>query len=178
MDGFPQDMGPIEDGVDWLDIAKPALEERMAQYVVGAIEFNLMAVMHDPMVACTNALAANVKALEATEAKLKTVVEDWRELLDEGEDTGKLVDSQKNGLGLHNADIERVSLTERDQEALAKAVNLSDLLDLRKEIILQQNGLRRACEDEMYNSRKDDVAARTRRQDHTTYLEEVAARPE
>jgi hypothetical protein len=178
MDGFPQDMGPIEDGVDWLDIAKPALEERMAQYVVGAIEFNLMAVVHDPMVACTNALAANVKALEATEGKLKTVVEDWKELLDEGEDTGKLVDSQKNGLGLHNADIERVSLTERDQEALAKAVNLSDLLDLRKEIILQQSGLRRACEDEMYNSRKDDVAARTRRQDHTTYLEEVAARPE
>ena len=178
MDGFPQDMGPIEDGVNWLNIAQPALEERIAQYAAGAIEFNLMAVVHDPMVACTNALAANVKALEATEAKLKTVVEDCKELLDEGEDTGKLVDSQKNGLGLHNADIERVSLTERDQEALAKADNLSDLLDLRKEIILQQSGLRRACEDEMYNSRSDDARARTRRQDYTTYCEEAAAHPE
>jgi hypothetical protein len=178
MDGFPQDMGPIEDGVDWLNIARPALAERIAQYDAGAIGFNLMAVVHDPIVACTNALAANVKALEATEAKLKTVAEDWRELLDEGDDISKLVDGQKNGLGLHNADIERVSLTERDQVALAKAEDLTDLLELRKEIILQQSGLRRACEDEMYAARSDDSKARTRRQDYTTYCEEAAARPE
>jgi hypothetical protein len=177
MDGFPQDMGPIEDGVDWLNIARPALAERIAQYDAGAIGFNLMAVVHDPMVACTNALAANVKALEATEAKLKTVAEDWRELLDEGDDISKLVDGQKNGLGLHNADIERASLTERDQVALAKAEDLTELLELRKEIILQQSGLRRACEDEMYAARSDDSNARTRRQDYTTYCEEVAACP-
>jgi hypothetical protein len=136
-----------------------------------------MAVVHDPMVACTNALAANVKALEATEAKLKTVAEDWIELLDEGDDISKLVDGQKNGLGLHNADIERVSLTERDQVALAKAEDLTELLELRKEIILQQSGLRRACEDEMYAARSDDSKARTRRQDYTTYCEEVTACP-
>jgi hypothetical protein len=176
MDGFPQDMGPIEDGVDWLNIAQPALQERMAQYAAGAIEFNLMAVVHDPMVACTEALAANVKALEATEAKLKSVAEDWREMLDEYEDIGVLVNSQKNNLGLHNADIERVSLTTNDQQALAKAEDLTELLALRKEIIYQQNGLRRACEDEMYGVRADASKATTRRQDHTTYCDKQPAR--
>jgi hypothetical protein len=176
MDRFPQDMGPIEAGVDWLNIAQPALQERIAQYAAGAIEFNLMAVVHDPMVACTEALAANVKALEATEAKLKGVAEDWRELLDEGEDISKLVDGHKNRLGMHNADIERVNLTEKDQQALSEAEDLMELLELRKEIILQQSGLRRACEDEMYNSRSDDSQARTRRQDYTAYCEEKGIR--
>jgi hypothetical protein len=171
MDGFPQDMGPIEDGVDWLNIAQPALQERMAQYAAGAIEFNLMAVVHDPMVACTEALAANVKALEATEAKLKSVAEDWREMLDEYEDISALVNSQNNSLGLHNADIERVSLTTKDQQALVKAEDLTELLALRKEIIYQQHGLRRACEDEMYGARADASKARTRRQDHETYCD-------
>lgn len=174
MDGFPQDMGPIEDGVDWLNIAQPALQERMAQYAAGAIEFNLMAVVHDPMVACTEALAANVKALEATEAKLKSVAEDWREMLDEYEDS-VLVNSQKNNLGLHNADIERVSLTTKDQQALDKAEDLAELLALRKEIIYQQNGLRRASEDEMYGARADASKARTRRQDHETYYDKQPA---
>jgi hypothetical protein len=172
MDGFPQDMGPIEDGVDWLNIARPALQERVAQYAAGAIEFNLMAIVHDPMVACTEALAANVKALEATEAKLTTVVEDWKELLDEDEDISALVNGRKNKLGLHNADIERASLTDIDQQALANAEDLTDLLALRKEIILQQNGLRHACETEMWDARRDITEAKLRRQDHMAYCEE------
>ena len=172
MDGFPQDMGPIEDGVHWLNIAKPALQERMAQYAAGAIEFNLMAVVHDPMVACTEALAANVKALEATEAKLKSVAEDWKELLDENEDISALVDGRKNNLGLHNADIERVSLTDKDEQALAKAEDLTDLLALRKEIILQQNGLRHASGIEMWDAGRDAQEAMMRRQDYTAYCEE------
>ena len=172
MDGFPQDMGPIEDGVDWLNIARPALQERVAQYDAGAIEFNLMAIVHDPMVACTEALAANVKALEATEAKLTTVVEDWKELLDEDEDISALVNGRENKLGLHNADIERASLTDRDQQALANAEDLTDLLALRKEIILQQKGLRHACETEMWDARRDITEAKLRRQDHMAYCEE------
>ena len=172
MDGFPQDMGPIEDGVDWLNIARPALQERVAQYAAGAIEFNLMAIVHDPMVACTEGLAANVKALEATEAKLTTVVEDWKELLDEDEDISALVNGRENKLGLHNADIERASLTDRDQQALANAEDLTDLLALRKEIILQQKGLRHACETEMWDARRDITEAKLRRQDHMAYCEE------
>lgn len=178
MDRFPQNMGSIGEGVDWLNIAHPALQERIAQYAAGAIEFNLMAVVHDPKVACVEALAANVKALEATEAKLTVIAEDWRELLDEDEDISALVDAQDNDLGLHSVDIARADLTERDRQALESADDLSQLLDLRKDTILQQSGLRRACEDEMYSARNDDSQAKTRRQDYTKYCEEVAGRTE
>ena len=176
MDGFPQDMGLIGDGVDWLNIAQPALQERIAQYAAGSIEFNLMAVVHDPIMACVEALAANVKSLEATEAKLAEIADDWKELLDDKEKSNTLVDGHSNGLGLHNVDIERAELTNRDEEALEKAQDLSQLLDLRREIVLQQSGLRRACEDEMYSSRSDDSRAMIRRQDYTAYCDEAAAR--
>ena len=175
MDGFPQDLGPIEEGVDWLDIAQPALQERISQYAAGSIEFNLMAVVRDPILACVKALAANVKALEATEAKLAAIAEDWKELLDERKDfSDAIVHGQDDGLGLHNVDIERADLTKRDEEALEKADDLSQLLDLRKEIVLQQSGLRRACEDEMYSTRSDASRAMARREDYKTYCEEVA----
>ena len=170
MEKFPQDIGPIIQGESWLSIAQPVLQCRMAQYTAGSIEFNIMAVVHDPMVACVEALAANVKALRAVEEKLTSVVEDWREML-EIERSAPLL-GQASDLGLYNIDIERADISQMDAHALKKAGDLMDLLELRKEMVLQQNGLRRACGDELENVRSDAEKARDRRHDYSTFVKE------
>jgi ubiquitin carboxyl-terminal hydrolase L5 len=172
MDQFPQDMGPIEDGESWLSIAQPVLQGRMAQYAAGAIEFNIMAVVHDPMVVCIEALAANVKVLRAVEGKLADVVEDWRELLEEHDHQSNILVEQNHGLGLQNVDIDRAEITQKDAKALAGAEDLTQLLELRKEIVLQQCGLRRACLDEMECAKSDAEKAMSRRHDYSTFARE------
>ena len=170
MDKFPQDIGPIIHGESWLSIAQPVLQGRMAQYTAGSIEFNIMAVVHDPMVACVEALAANVKALRAVEEKLTGVVEDWREMLDDERSAPLL--GQASDLGLYNIDIERAEITQRDADALKRSEDLTDLLELRKEMTLQQNGLRRACSDELENVKSDAEKTRDRRHDYSTFAKE------
>lgn len=170
MDKFPQDIGPIIQGESWLSIAQPVLQGRMAQYTAGSIEFNIMAVVHDPMVAAVEALAANVKALLAVEKKLTNVVEDWREMLD-GERSAPLL-GQALDLGLQNVDIERAEISQTDADALKKAEDLTDLLELRKEMALQQNGLCCACSDELENVKSDADKARDRRHDYSTFAKE------
>lgn len=170
MDKFPQDIGPIIQGESWLSIAQPVLQGRMAQYTAGSIEFNIMAVVQDPMVACVEALAANVKALRAVEEKLTSVVEDWREML-EDERSAPLL-GQASDLGLYNIDIDRAEISQMDANALKKAEDLTDLLELRKGVVLQQNGLRRACSDELENVKSDAEKARDRRHDYSTFAKE------
>ena len=170
MDKFPQDIGPIIQGESWLNIAQPVLQGRMAQYSAGSIEFNIMAVVHDPMVACVEALTANVKALRAIEEKLTGVVDDWREMLDDERDAPLL--EQDQDLGLHHIDIERAEMTQTDADALKGAEDLTQLLDLRKELMLQQKGLRRACSDEMESVKSDAEKARDRRHDYSTFTKE------
>jgi ubiquitin carboxyl-terminal hydrolase L5 len=170
MDKFPQDIGPIIQGESWLSIAQPVLQGRMAQYTAGSIEFNIMAVVHDPMVAAVEALAANVKALLAVEKKLTSVVEDWREMFDDERSAPLL--GQAPELGLQNVDIERAEISQMDADALKKAEDLTDLLELRKEIALQQNGLCCACSDELENVKSDAEKARDRRHDYSTFAKE------
>lgn len=170
MDKFPQDMGPIADGESWISLAQPILQDRMAQYAASEIQFNIMAVVHDPMVGCVEALAANVKALHAVDEKLTGVVEDWREMLDD--ESSETLLEQSQALGLQNVDIERAEITPRDVMALAEADDLSQLLELRKEFALQQCGLRHACSDEMSEVKKDAEKAKNRRHDYSTFAKE------
>jgi len=46
LDG-PIDLGKIGDGQDWLDVIRPAIEQRMQKYTEGEIHFNLMALISD-----------------------------------------------------------------------------------------------------------------------------------
>lgn len=166
MDPFPQDMGPVEDGKDWLSVAQPALMSRMMQYAAGAIEFNLMAVVHDPMIAYVEALAANAKLLVAVEEKLADLVEDWRELVEESDDEDA-IRAACSDLGLSNVDIEKAEIGDTDSTSLADAEDLDQLLNLRKKTLVQQVGLRRACADEMELVQSDEEKASIRRSEYT-----------
>lgn len=60
LDGLKE--GPIDHGVlpesgDWLDLAKPIIEARMAKYQAGEVHFNLMALVQDKIIRYTKEMA-------------------------------------------------------------------------------------------------------------------------
>lgn len=51
-------------GDDWLDLVKPNILTRMAEYEEDQIEFSILSVAKDPLVDLIDKLAANVRCLE------------------------------------------------------------------------------------------------------------------
>ena len=54
----PVDHGAVAEGGDWLDLAAPIIEQRMARYQQGEIHFNLMALVQDRLVNLNKQLTA------------------------------------------------------------------------------------------------------------------------
>ncbi|XP_040582867.1 ubiquitin carboxyl-terminal hydrolase isozyme L5 [Lepeophtheirus salmonis] len=53
----PVDHGPVSEDVDWLDVVRPIIEQRMAKYQAGEIHFNLMAIVRDQLMHLEKQLA-------------------------------------------------------------------------------------------------------------------------
>lgn len=176
LDSAPQDMGPYdaEDGSTWMNLAQPVLQNRVAQYEAGAIEFNLMAVVHDPVVVRSEQLCGNIKALQAIEKKLSGVVEDWREL-ELGETQSGVITGMSEEFVLTPADIEKAKLAPCLAEKLEKEEDLLGLLDLRRETIAQQLLLKASFRDESEVSSRDAEKAKHRRHDYGKFVRQWMA---
>lgn len=61
---------------DWLDLVKPNILTRMAEYEEDQIEFSILSLAKDPLVDLTSRLAANVKCLETIQQCIETHEED------------------------------------------------------------------------------------------------------
>lgn len=61
----PVDHGAVPESGDWLDLAKPIIEQRMAKYQAGEIHFNLMAIMQDKLLRYRKELAILTEANDA-----------------------------------------------------------------------------------------------------------------
>lgn len=58
----PVDHGALPDSGDWLDLARPIIEARMAKYQAGEVHFNLMALVQDKIMRYTKELALLTEA--------------------------------------------------------------------------------------------------------------------
>ena len=54
----PVDHGAVPESGEWLDLAAPIIEQRMARYQQGEIHFNLMALVQDRLTNLNKQLAA------------------------------------------------------------------------------------------------------------------------
>ncbi|KAK3075616.1 hypothetical protein LTR53_000954 [Teratosphaeriaceae sp. CCFEE 6253] len=169
LDRFPQIVGPYsEDGAGWIYVAQPHLVGRMEQYAASEIQFNLMAVVHDPLINEKKDLMVNIKTLQVIEQRLDTVCEDWRAM--EGGDRKKdviLVDSLKFGITARD-----VGVVELGADAVAgvQEAELLALLELRQEAVRQQSGLRAAVRDSLELTREDEEKTRHRRHDYGSFV--------
>src|SRR5699024_8383961 len=76
----PYDLGPIQEGQDWVEVARPIIEKRMQKYATGEIHFNLMAVISDRKMLYEREVQ-QLRAVDTDEAKsrirqLEMMIED------------------------------------------------------------------------------------------------------
>ncbi|KAI7369186.1 hypothetical protein KC367_g5380 [Hortaea werneckii] len=184
LDRHPQDLGSFGEngadndddsskkdgtGGDWKQLVIPELTARMAQCENG-IQFNLMAVLHDPLQSERDALAQNAKSLQLIDAALDGLAEGWREM-EGGETPSDIVTTSAAELGISALDIEHSPISDDVQTKLDEyAGDFLKVLRLREEVVAQQRPLRLAVRDAMTAVRGDDEKARHRRHDYTSFL--------
>lgn len=171
LDKFPQDMGAFTDtpGGDWMSIAQTALQTRMMLYEGADIEFNLMAVVHDPTFLQREELTRNMKALQTVDRKLDGVFDDWR-AFDGAETSRDVLVKCSAPLCISAADVEGYTLCSTFAEKLESETDLLRLIEMRKEIIRDQAPLRGAVRDGMESSKGDEEKARHRRHDYGGFV--------
>ncbi|KAI7707327.1 hypothetical protein KC353_g11700 [Hortaea werneckii] len=187
LDRHPQDLGSFDENgtdkddedsegrggsggkKDWKHLVIPELTARMAQCETG-IQFNLMAVLHDPLQSEREALAQNAKSLQHIETALDGLAEGWREL-EGGETSSDMVTTSAAEFGISTFEIENARIPADVQRKLdGCAEDFLKLLGLRGELVAQQRPLRLAVRDAMTAVTGDDEKARHRRHDYTSFL--------
>lgn len=171
LDSLPQDLGTFDtsSGSDWMNIAQPALQTRMALYEGADIEFNLMAVVHDPLPEDRTKLLRNIKELQTIDDKLDTIFEDWRSL--EGAETASdVIVSSSIAIEISQAGIDSVELTDSAKDKISSNDDLLMLVQARRKIICQQASLRAAVRDALESARDDDEKAKHRRHNYGGFV--------
>ena len=179
MDYFPEAIGAFDEdaGTDWLEIAAPIVRTRMALNAADGIEFNLMAVVGDPIQSSRSELAQNIRALQEIDKKLDAGFEDWRDL--EGAETkSSVIMGDSSEFGISCADVSAADITSSVREHIDAENDLLKLIELRQQTIRSQNSLRVAVRDTQNASERDENEAWHRRFDYgafvTAWLEALA----
>lgn len=171
MDGlnsFPHLVGDCDEdgGGLWTNVAGPDIQARMMMFE-GVIQYNLMAVVHDPIVAAKAELAANVKELQIIDAKLDDVCNEWRSR--EGAETYQdtLVLGPDQSLDLADADLADVLPSTKFEKEIQghQDTFVDELLRLRQQRIKAQAPLRGSVRDELLASKGDDEKVAMTRHD-------------
>lgn len=178
LDSLPQAMGEFDstEDSDWINVVQPALQTRMAMYEGADIEFNLMAVVHDPVVGNRTELARNIKRLQTIETALDSVLEDWRTLPEVDTRSGA-INGISIDLDISQADIDAVDHAKDAAADLDPNQDVEQLINLRKQVIAAQGPLRGSVRDAFDSSNRDDEDARHMRYNYggfvRSWLEEL-----
>jgi ubiquitin carboxyl-terminal hydrolase L5 len=159
LDSYPQRLGPC--GQDnWLDLVVGTLQDRME----GALEFNLLALIRDPLSIAVDELAYNIKFHHAIEERLDSITSKWRSFADApdedvltGTDEWHCITEE----ALHHANI-----TEEHTRKLSKFESADELLELREKNNREQGRLRASVAAELRAAEMDDEKATDRRNEY------------
>lgn len=166
----PQKLGIIEEEEDWIYQTKPQIEARMAEYEEGQIEFSILSLVKAPLSGLVSALAENVKSLcvlsdhvEAMQRGLKDSVASSRNEFATG--LGSLVSRPDPVYGLTQDLIDHAEPLPSVQDAIHNRAELK-VLQLWKDLIVGQAGLRTSIREEQLSDCSDQERAASRRFDY------------
>ncbi|KAK4988647.1 hypothetical protein LTR50_003830 [Elasticomyces elasticus] len=173
MDSFPQKVGKA-DGGDWLDVIRPVLQSRMAQYSEGQIEFSLMALVKDPIVEARALFAENIKSIRMLEKRLDKLNAEWGAFL-AGEDEDEVQEATIEGASekycIATGDVEEAVVPAKVRDWLT-LTDVEALMRRRWELITTQRGLRRTVQDEMDSAQMDVERAMHRRHNYGAVVQQ------
>lgn len=169
LDRQPSKVGKIK-GNDWMSIAVPRIEERMMALATGGIEFVLLSLVKDPLIAHQAELSENVKSLQEVQARLSAVNPAWRDFSTDGshEEQSKEADvifGASEVMGVSEEDIRQAKI----QPSIARQLEgecPAKLMSLRQQLMTSQAGLRRTVMDEKSQAQDDRRRATERRHEY------------
>jgi ubiquitin carboxyl-terminal hydrolase L5 len=163
-------IGAFED--DWLGLAKPDIEARMAQYEEGQIEFSILSLVRDPLLDLVPKLAENIKSIAELSARLDLIKQDWREF-----ETSSI---NRQFTGLLAASDSTYELTPQQFDRadlpiaiakLCKSDVVEDVMTQRQQLVTDQARLRLWIRDEQQSNQSDEERAAARRCDYGAMMQ-------
>ena len=147
---------------DWLDLAKPNLLTRMADYEDGQIEFSILGLVRDPLLNLVEDLAVNVKSQQMVHDRLQ-----------DGSGNGKGKDAlyeeatlgPDESLGLTQDAIDQATVPAEEKARMEKK-SREVLLEHRQSLWIRNQELQSLIREEQESRRQDMEYAMQRRFDY------------
>lgn len=161
----------ICEGDNWLDVVSPLLTARMIDCAEDQIQFSLMSLVRDPIISYREDLAANIKTLQALEARLDSLKPDWKSFTADSMEVGNGPDvssstqlSEKTGVTAEA--IQAAIIPSSIEREMTVVDDVTALIDLRQRVISDQVKICSSIEEEEQLARLDEQKAAERRHDH------------
>lgn len=160
---------------DWVLQAKPEIEDCMAKYEEGQIEFAILGLVKEPLSGFVSTLARNVKSLAELTKRLDSLKPDWRDFIESSVNvdrvlTENLVTGPDAIYELTQELIEQSQLAQSLEDVVLHDV-AADLMDCHQKLVLEQTGLRASIIEEQQSIRSDQERAASRRHDYSPAVE-------
>ncbi|EER37749.1 ubiquitin carboxyl-terminal hydrolase [Histoplasma capsulatum var. duboisii H88] len=162
----PQNLGDCS-GDKWLDLAKPEIISRMAEYEEGQIEFSILGLVKDPLIDLRAQLATNIKCVATIDEQLSALGISLPDL----DGTAATINENSNGIGhdpfinIEREEVERADVP-GDLRTKYKSATPDELAGYREELVGAQKNIRIMISEEEQSHRADEDYAAARRHDY------------
>ncbi|EAU31116.1 conserved hypothetical protein [Aspergillus terreus NIH2624] len=157
--------GPCTPDDDWLELVRPNIITRMAEYEEGQIQFSILSLARDPLPDLVKKLAINVRSLELLNQRIGSERE-------RGSDLGFAEPLLENTLlgpdasyGLELDQIDQATVAPEEVETYQKC-SVEEAIQARKQLALAQASLRVSIREEQQSHQADEDYAAGRRYDY------------
>lgn len=140
---------------DWLEQATLFMRNFTSTYDDGIHEFNVMAVIHDPLLLSKNTLCENIKSIQAVEGKLASIVKDWEEAQAEDDKPVDLIRGIDVAHDISQQDIDNADLPASFNQKLEDIKDIAALLEMRKGLATRQTVARAGFREELSKTLRD-----------------------
>ncbi|KAL2009263.1 hypothetical protein VTN00DRAFT_7457 [Thermoascus crustaceus] len=160
----PQGLGQCS--VDnWLDLVKPDILSRMAEYEEDQIEFSILGLVRDPILDFRKELALNVKSLGKVNERLGGIEKVGSDTPVDTDALEHVILGPDDSLGLTQDDIDRATIPDNEWEEY-RTCTLNELTAHRQKLVTCQRKIRESIAEELQFHRADDDYAAGRRHDY------------
>ena len=142
--------------------------QRISQYEDGDIEYNLLSLCMSPMKEIQESLIENAHLILDVEKSIAALMPDWKLFVQSQSDLPMTMDEIK---GLFDISADQINNAHASESARQRSEAASSdpekLLNLYKDLILEQKAFRSEYMQEVGSIAQEDELAATRKQDHT-----------
>jgi ubiquitin carboxyl-terminal hydrolase L5 len=142
--------------------------QRIGQYQDGDIEYNLLSLCKSPLKTVQESVAENALLILDVEKILSYVIPDWKLFIQSQSDQPLSIDELMSFFDISTDQIQIAKPLESARKKVEEATsNPEKLLELYKNLVLEQKALRSEYVQEVTLNAQEDQQAAARKQDHT-----------